>query len=443
MNNYFLLSIAIFSLFLIYKILWIKNFHNVFFFGLCYQWLAVNVKVFYALILNLNFENLHQYSENIIQAWAYSNICILVLALGIRISIRKKKYDSPQRIFNVNLKSFSNYYIGLSILTLTILNPKIYPSSIQQILFQIIYLKYVLFFIGFVNILQKRDFKNRLMYYFVFEFILSFSGYFSSFKDFFFLLFLAYLYSNSKKISGASVFVIAFLVIIAINFGIVWSAVKEDYRFFQTKGEKTQNVSRSTGESLAYLSDKFSSFNSAQYQDGLEKLIDRIEYIDYFSASIGYIPSHKDHENGNLLLDAFLFGFQPRFLFPDKKILDDSKFTTEYTGIQVAGFDEGTSICLGYAANSYIDFGDFFFMSPLVWGIFIGYLYNKLYKTVKSDLWGLSITFPLFFMVINFENEFYKLIPPLIYYFIVAYLFLKYGAKYLIINSIENKRINV
>ena len=47
----------------------------------------------------------------------------------------------------------------------------------------------------------------------------------------------------------------------------------------------------------------------------------------------------------------------PRFLFPDKPIIDDSEIVTAYTGLTVAGAAEGTSINIGQFGELYADLG--------------------------------------------------------------------------------------
>ena len=434
------MGLGFLTLIILYKILWIKNFHNFIFWALAYQWTNVNVKTIYAPLIGSDFLSLHKFPDHIIQAWAYSNIDLIVVAIGFRLMAGKSiLFSSSDVLFKIDLKKFSNYYIIFSILTLTILNPYIYSASIQQILYQFTYLKYALFFIGFSNILKHNDYKNRLNYYFIFEFLLSFSGYFSSFKDYLMIVFIVYIYVNSNKFGLKQYLFGTIAIFIGFNLGVIWCEIKIEYRTFLTKGEVIQANKRDINESLTFLYERINSIDANQYQDGIDQFIDRLEYIDYFSACIGYVPQNKPHQNGKTFSDALLYGFQPRFLFPDKEILDDSKYTSEYTGLILAGKDEATSISLGYCPDGYIDFGEnLFFITPLLFGMLIGGVYKILVKKANNQLWGLAITLPLFYMINNFGNIFNKMLPPVMYYSVVAYLFLQYGLKYLKLD-INNK----
>ncbi len=85
----------------------------------------------------------------------------------------------------------------------------------------------------------------------------------------------------------------------------------------------------------------------------------------------------------------------PRFLFPDKPVLDDSERTRTYTGMNVAGMEQGTSIGIGYIGESYVDFGPVKMFAPI---FLLGLLYGLIYrffvtKTRYTLLWKLHSPF--------------------------------------------------
>ena len=76
--------------------------------------------------------------------------------------------------------------------------------------------------------------------------------------------------------------------------------------------------------------------------------------------------------------------FTPRLFFPDKARIDDSERTNYYTGSRVAGTEEGTSIGIGYMAESYIDFGPTYMFIPIMLlGVFYGLIYR--YFIARKD----------------------------------------------------------
>ena len=108
-------------------------------------------------------------------------------------------------------------------------------------------------------------------------------------------------------------------------------------------------------------------------------MLDRLSYVDFFAVVLDTVPSQLPHENGALWLDAITRPFMPRLFFPAKAIIDDSERTNYYTGLAVAGSEEGTSISLGYVAESYIDFGAPLMMVPIFGlGLVLGGFYRKM-----------------------------------------------------------------
>jgi hypothetical protein len=74
--------------------------------------------------------------------------------------------------------------------------------------------------------------------------------------------------------------------------------------------------------------------------------------------------------------DAISRPFMPRILFSDKSIIDDTERTNFYTG-GVVGNYAGTSISLGWIAETYIDFGQYLMMGAI---LLIGYFYGRVYR---------------------------------------------------------------
>jgi hypothetical protein len=69
------------------------------------------------------------------------------------------------------------------------------------------------------------------------------------------------------------------------------------------------------------------------------------------------VPEIIAFTNGSNLISTLLFLTTPRFLNPDKAVLDPSSKTSFYTGKAFANVQQGTSISMGYFADLYIDFG--------------------------------------------------------------------------------------
>ncbi|MFN2508810.1 MAG: hypothetical protein ABR589_08565, partial [Chthoniobacterales bacterium] len=83
---------------------------------------------------------------------------------------------------------------------------------------------------------------------------------------------------------------------------------------------------------------------------------------------------------------------KPRLFFPDKAAIDDSERTSQYTGMEVAGAEQGTSIGIGYFAESYVDFGPVgMFMPIALLGAGLGLIYRLFVIKARYKLLGGAI----------------------------------------------------
>jgi hypothetical protein len=176
-----------------------------------------------------------------------------------------------------------------------------------------------------------------------------------------------------------------------ILLALVWTAIKKDYRSFLNLGTGDQVVLVSREERINKLSKLITDLNSEKISKSTEALADRMTYVHFFGESIKVVPDLIPHENGLLWREAVENSLIPRVLNPGKKILNDSERTSYYTGGYVSGFQEGTSISLGYMAESYIDFGPILMFLPIfIWGLFCGFGYKKLLNSGQYKLYGFA-----------------------------------------------------
>jgi hypothetical protein len=162
--------------------------------------------------------------------------------------------------------------------------------------------------------------------------------------------------------------------------------------------------------------------------EALQSLVERLSYVDYFGAVLDYVPAHRPHENGGLLWKAIVHMLAPRILFPDKPALpSDSEMTMSYTGLLVASGDRGTSISMGYMAESYIDFGPYSMFLPIfLFGLLWGAMYA--YCIRHADLRGIGYAFgtALILGAVQFEAATIKLLGGMVLRFLIFALILRY-----------------
>jgi hypothetical protein len=236
-------------------------------------------------------------------------------------------------------------------------------------------------------------------------------------------------YFSLYRLKQSQIMLIIISVIAMGYLGVIWTVVKSDYRFFLNQDSGQQVVNVGTADALNYLADKVTDVRSSDLERGMEMLVDRIAYIDFFSSVMNYVPESKPHEDGKLTKDAILHILLPRLFYPEKPAIDDSKHLTKYSGVVYADASAGTSIALGYFGDLYIDYGKFYMMIALFFlGKITGHIIRSVYRTSLNTFWAMAIMLPVFMLVFEFENALIKLIGGLVVFWIVVTLFNKYIA---------------
>lgn len=379
------------------------------FFIFLFHWIQISFTAFSSTFsqTSINVISWSNFGETAV--W-YCSIALLALALGIRVWLKKIKplsYNQLQtdsQYYNFN-KTLSLYFLFL-ILNI-ILKPFLFSiAGLTQILLRILELKVVfLYILIYISFLHKKYYKWVISIA-LFEFILGFTGYFSSFKNIIFYLIISLIPLLSViKFRHALLGSIAIISIFYL--AVSWQAIKSNYRTYLNQGSKTQTVQVSKLDALSKLQNLLSSVSSTERTEATLDVFDRIAYTKFIANAMDYIPTYKPHQNGRLWIENFSFAIVPRILNPNKKIKDDSQKLIEYTGIQVATGRDGTSISLGYFGDSYVDFG-YIGMIPMTY--FIGFLIGGLFflfyqKTTLPIVLKHGFINVIFFNFYTFEND--------------------------------------
>ncbi len=196
------------------------------------------------------------------------------------------------------------------------------------------------------------------------ELIVGFSGFFSGFKQIFFVITIALLtlapirWKQVWPLLGAAA---ASMLVL----GTVWTAIKVDYRSALNQGTGTQEVMISLDERLDTLQNLLANTSGSNLQSSSVHLAARMAYTDFLAIVLNRVPEVQPHAEGAIWGEAVQNVLVPRFLYPDKPVMQStSELTMRYTGLRLASTAEGTSISMGYAADTYVDFG--FFGAALV-----------------------------------------------------------------------------
>ena len=409
--------------------------------NLVLNWMVVALLLLFGAIFQKPLSALSLYqSDTIVYATWLALISQLFYLFGIYLPIRNLVVTSMERLQILlsrydGKKLFSSYII-YSFISAS-LNPILLNVSGGQMLMGFVYFKWVFltFLIIHTSVIPSNT--KYVLLFVTFEIVLSFSGFWASFKDFI-LVAIGAFFTLNRKISLKAL--LATLITVSFTFFIlvVWSASKGKYRIYLTGGERSQTVVqtdqlKNISMLLNIVSEDFSSENfSESFERGRDALIYRISYVEYFALALKQVPTFIPHENGHMLKDALEHVLKPRILFPEKKVIFDSDITSKYTGITFAGRDEGTSFSLGAVAEAYIDFGPVYMFLPI---FFFGLVFGLMYKTLMlkgyNIVWGICYSAPLFQFLWMFPVPGTKLLGWSITYFVNFYLINRYLVKYL------------
>jgi hypothetical protein len=418
------------------KMLWDKDIPPVLIAGIVFQWLSITLKVFYANIFGMEFTDqfIHRFPENIETAFYLSITGLISFSFGIYLS-KNKNVNYTKENFTVTLKKYDSkklliFYLIFSLVLYLYANYAWLLPGFTQLLLQFKSFKWGLLFLTFSVCYLKRE---RLFIFFLIlftEIIVGFTTYFSSFKEFIILLAIFYLYYNPveklnlKKFSLAAAF-----TAVIISLSVIWTVAKQDYRYFLSGGIQEQVVTVSRTEALSEFINISASIDLELAGIGVLALVERLSYIDFFSAAIDYVPTHIPHTNGKLFFESFLHIITPRLLFPDKEALDDSEHLNKYTGLNVAGVREGASIGLGHKGDAYIDFGYFLFIPLFILGFLIGKIYYLILRKSYNIIWAFAFIIPMFYIVNLNEISMIKMVGAVFTYLVMWFVINKFFVK--------------
>jgi len=221
----------------------------------------------------------------------------------------------------------------------------------------------------------------------MFEVGIGFLAFFSNFKEPLFVFAAAVATTGYRPRLRAWVGLF-FVFLVTLYLGVLCSAIKMDYRDRLSGGEgaRTQVIRIGVEERAESFLELVGTVDAEVLENGFDALMRRVAYVEFFSYVIDYVPAVRDHERGMLWGNALSHVLMPRVFFPDKPWLPLDTLTTErYTGLSLGG-GNGTSISIGMAAESYVDFGRAgVFVVALLFGAFVGLGYRSL---IVRRHWG-------------------------------------------------------
>lgn len=382
-------------------LLWRRQEPPVLVFVLLIQWLQITTTVFLAEANGLMLEEFSGGPETE-SAVRLSLAGLLALALGIRLAIAVKPSSSAQpvdvadEVATCSLTRLFVAYIAAYLAAIALRSVLFAVPQLTQIIVAAINVRWALAFVVAFTVLRRRERYDLLVVMLLLEVVTGAYSYFSSFNRIFFTL-LVVMPIAAIRFSGRLRVAAVLVVLTVALFSVAWSAIKPDYRAYLNQGGGQQEVLVPAGDALRKVVELVSNLDLAAMAQAAELLVRRIAYVDFFAATLNYVPAIMPHQNGSLWLGAVTHVLHPRLLFPEKAELDDSEQTRTFTGLKVAGAAEGTSISLGYFAESYIDFGPIGMIFPIfALGLFYGVIYRVFVFHAPVRILGFGVATSMF-----------------------------------------------
>jgi hypothetical protein len=377
---------------LLVRLLWRPGEPPALLFAMGYHWAQASILVLFADVDGRHLDTLG-YGAQVQKATWLTLAGVLVVAIGLRLGAGRG-YGAIARASVATIASLLSvrrlFVASLAGIAFSLLAGRfayVIPGLAQPIL-AVTLLRWVIeYMFAYTVLAQHRGFW-LLGLVFAVEVGIGFLGFFSAFRTVMIVMLLAAL-TSPGALRGVRLRTAVLLGLVVLTLGIVWTGVKADYREFLNQGSGQQVVLVPISERVDKLAELVGDMTPASLGDSIVALVERVTYVYYFGQAMETVPRDLPYEHGLLWREAVTGALVPRLFNPDKRIIDDSERTSYYTGNRVAGAEEGTSISLGYVAESYIDFGPVGMMVPLfLWGLFAGWLYRVLFRSTRYPLVG-------------------------------------------------------
>ena len=415
-------------------LLWRRFEPPILLFAVMVQWVEVSTKVIHADFLDVSISEMFGDSV-IVESTLRGLIGLVILAFGMRLALKGLPAQSASELWRegweISIPQTWYLYLVIFVLSLAFQGLIWAVPGFTQILLPLLNLKWVFFFLLAYVIFLKQRYYGILWLTIAIEVVIGFSGFFSGFKQVFFVLAVAYM-SIGVKLRGRRLAFVGAITVMVFALSVVWMTVRGDYRNFANSGTGMQVLKVNMERRLSKLVDLVSDADLQDYVQGGDRLAKRIAYVDMFAYVLKRVPESIPHEDGRLWGKAIRHVFMPRVFFPEKAHMkSDSELTMIYTGLALASDAQGTSISMGYMAESYIDFGPVFMYVPIViLGACLGGMYRYFVTRGPPRLLGYAVAVAVVISANQFGIHVSKLVGSMLMSFIVMALLLKFALPY-------------
>lgn len=374
-------SLAILLLWAIWRFLPAEEGPPVLSMALTFQWAQASIGIFYHGLTGHPMEAIERsdYRPMVLMSLGSVAALLLGLALALRLWRRPFREMRPTRTFGDRslFALYLGFLVGLGLLQTFAWR---IPGITQGIL-ALGFLRLVVLYLLFRRLSGPPFRWTLLLPLLAFEVGLGFTGYFASFREPLVLLVLVLVERFDRRkmrnwlVLGAT---LAAVVVTALLWLSIRTTYRQDFEIEAFASSRSARLERVVDLSRGWFS------SGSQSWENIDSFVERLWAIYYPALAVSRVPNILPHEDGRILLGAVRHVLMPRLFFPNKgSLLSDSEMVRKYSGVWVAGADEGTSIAFGYVAESYIDFGlPYMFVPMFVFAFLMGLAYRRFLRLI-------------------------------------------------------------
>jgi hypothetical protein len=381
------------------------------------QLCQVATPLIYANVIGAPLQTVSQHIGDLTTATWFGLAAMACLTVGMWLGQLGQKRKSPALLQAEILtwtpeEAFRFCLVTLGIATVCDLLAAVFEPT-RQLFLALDGLQWLgIFVLTCVCVGQWRGFKYLLLVV-GFQVVIGFTGFFSGYK-YVFVVALVGILSVRRRLKASAIVTGAAVCVVLVVMSAFWSGIKNDYRLFISEGAPgDQTVRVSFEDRVDYLVGKVADADWEAMKIGFDKLVKRVGYVDFLSATLRHIPERLDYQHGARIGAAIMHVLQPRILFPDKPPLpSDTAVTAMYTGLPISQESVRVSISIGYLGELYADFG----IAGALFGTFLlGVAFGYAYRSVcasptVSVLLSYGLTVMLLLPVAQFEQALTKTI---------------------------------
>lgn len=399
-------------LWFVWKLLIVPGMPPVLPFALTFQWFQACGGLVYCVFFTRDLPTLHLPEYRVMVTLGLASVVLIAIGIwvgGRLVGIRHYPADAPGLISPKQLIS------AYALLTVS-------EGSINQFAWQYPMLTQAIIAVALIRLgvlyLMLRQFTEPMLrpaplsILLGLEVALGFTGFFASFREPLAIAALV-LYQAFDWRRGLHLATATALVLVALLSGTVWMGVRGQFR-----AEQVENtvLAQSRSARFSRMSDLvgtwFQRGNSEAWYD-VDFFIDRMWAVYYPALALARVPNTVEYTGGRFVVGALRHVTMPRFLFPDKPgLASDSDKVREFSGVWVAGRDEGTSIAFGYVIEAYVDYGvPWMFLPVVVYGVFMGMAFAGFTRWIRTPEFGVPLLSVVFWLSLYlFEESWAKML---------------------------------